>query len=124
MDKTAFVCSRPNEKFYPDCIVETIKHPTLVVTWSIICGQVAGCLYKVVRKKRQDQHKEVLENQLLPQMEDWSKIFKNLIFMQDDVTSHTEKSLIVYLKQKKIDVLPWSGNSPYLAGKPRDWKRN
>ena len=70
MDKTAFVRRRTNEKFHPDCIVETVKHPASVMIWSAICGQAEGGLYKVLGTMRQDQYKEVLENQLLPQMAD------------------------------------------------------
>ena len=124
MDKTAFVCRRTNEKFHPDCIVETVKHPASVMIWSVICGQGAGSLYKVVGTMRQDQYKEALENHLLPQMADWSKNVKkiqkksknvkNLIFMQDGATCHTAKSVMAFLKQKKVDVLPWPGNSPDL----------
>ena len=124
MDKTAFVRRRTNEKFHPNCIVETVKHPASVMIWSVICGQGAGRLYKVVGTMRQNQYKEVLENQLLPQMADWSKNVKkiqkksknvkNLIFMQDGATCHTAKSVMAFLKQKIVDVLPWPGNSPDL----------
>ena len=77
-----------------------------------------------------DQCKEVLENQLLPQMADWSKGIK--IFMQDGATCHIINSVMVCSKHKKIDALPWPGNTPssqphqkgWGAGKARGWKKN
>ena len=34
--------------------------------------------------------------------------------MQDGATCHIAKSVMAFLKQKKVDVLPWPDNSPYL----------
>jgi len=122
MDKTAFVRRRSKEKFQPNFIVETVKHPPSVMIWSVICGQGSGCLYVVKGIMRQEQYKTLLENQLLPQMADWSNDGEPLIFMQDLAPRHTAKSVLAYLKLKEIEVLPWPWNSHDLNPIENIWE--
>ncbi|GFV06025.1 putative transposase like protein [Trichonephila clavipes] len=43
-NKTQFVRRRDGEKFYSDCVVRTVKHPTKIMIWSVISGKGTGRL--------------------------------------------------------------------------------
>ncbi|CAK1599163.1 unnamed protein product [Parnassius mnemosyne] len=70
-NKALFVLRRHGEKFHPDCVVQTVKHPTKVMIWSVISSKGTGRLYVVKGIMKQDQYKEVLKNQLIPQLREW-----------------------------------------------------
>ncbi|GFX54714.1 uncharacterized protein TNCV_2822351 [Trichonephila clavipes] len=42
-----FVRSRRGEKIHFDCVVQTVKHPTKIMIWSVISGKGTGRLYMV-----------------------------------------------------------------------------
>ena len=46
-DKTVFVRRRVGEMYHPDCLVQTIKHPTSIMVWSVINSRGSGRLYIV-----------------------------------------------------------------------------
>ena len=60
-----------NEKFHEDCIIQTIKHPSKVMFWSVISGKGLGRLYIIDGIVKQDQCKKVIETCLLPQLKKW-----------------------------------------------------
>ncbi|XP_049771175.1 uncharacterized protein LOC126137920 [Schistocerca cancellata] len=43
-NKSQYMHRRTGEKFDPDCIIQTLKHATKVMIWSVICGKDAGKL--------------------------------------------------------------------------------
>ncbi|GFT43027.1 uncharacterized protein TNCV_3768721 [Trichonephila clavipes] len=69
-NKAQFVRRRRGEKFHSDCVVQTVKHPTKIMIWSVISGKGTGCLYVVKGMMRQDQYKDVLQNRLIPQLKE------------------------------------------------------
>ncbi|GFT10347.1 uncharacterized protein TNCV_3735771 [Trichonephila clavipes] len=56
-NKAQFVRRRRGEKFHSDCVVQTVKHPTKIMIWSVISGKSTGRLYMVKGMMRQDQYK-------------------------------------------------------------------
>jgi len=74
-------------------------------------AQGPGRLYIVNGIMRQDQYIEMLRARLLPQMAEW---FPNGdgVFMQDGAPCHTAKRVIEFLRQERISLLSWPGNSP------------
>ncbi|GFU55588.1 hypothetical protein TNCV_3193011 [Trichonephila clavipes] len=46
-NKAQFVRRSLGEKFHSDCVVQTVKHPTKIMIWSVISGKGTGCLYAV-----------------------------------------------------------------------------
>ncbi|XP_072375918.1 uncharacterized protein [Diabrotica undecimpunctata] len=69
-NKAQFVRRHHGEKVHPDCVVQTVKHPTKVMIWSVISGKGTGRLYVVKGMMRQDQYKDVLQRRLIPQLQD------------------------------------------------------
>ncbi|GFX78661.1 uncharacterized protein TNCV_31011 [Trichonephila clavipes] len=56
-NKTKFVRRRDGEKFHSDCVVQTVKHPTKIMIWSVISDKGTGSLDVVKGMMRQDQYK-------------------------------------------------------------------
>lgn len=120
--KSQFVRRRPGEKYHPDCIVPTVKHPTKVMIWSVISGKGTGRLYVVQGTMRQDQYKEVLQRRLLPQLRDWFPNGESFVFMQDGAPCHTARSVKAFLQQENVPLLPWPGNSPDMNPIENVWE--
>ncbi|GFU63591.1 hypothetical protein TNCV_4256321 [Trichonephila clavipes] len=55
----------------------TVKLPTKIMIWSVISGR----LYVVKGMMRQEQYKDVLQNRLFPQLEEWFPNREPYIFM-------------------------------------------
>ncbi|GFW62436.1 uncharacterized protein TNCV_291101 [Trichonephila clavipes] len=62
-NKAQFVRLRRGEKFHSDCVIQTVKHPTKIMIWSIISGK--GRLYVVKILERMyhvwNHHPQMLE---------------------------------------------------------------
>ncbi|GFU89984.1 uncharacterized protein TNCV_2438711 [Trichonephila clavipes] len=69
-NKAQFVRRRRGEKFHSDCVDQTVKQPTKIMMWSVISGKGTGRLDVVIGMMRQDQYKDVLQNRLIPQLEE------------------------------------------------------
>ena len=57
--KSQFVQRHPGKKYHPECVVQTVKHPTKVMIWSVISGKGTGRLYVVKGMMNQDQYKQM-----------------------------------------------------------------
>ncbi|GFX77226.1 uncharacterized protein TNCV_5063591 [Trichonephila clavipes] len=82
-NKAQFVRPRDGEKFHSDCVVQTGKHPTKIMIWSVISGKGTGRLDVVKGMMRQDQYKMSCKNRLILQLEEWFLNGKPYIFIQD-----------------------------------------
>ncbi|GFX11970.1 uncharacterized protein TNCV_2997541 [Trichonephila clavipes] len=92
---------RRGEKFHSDCVIQTVKHPTKIMIWSVISSKGTGCLYMVKGMMQQDQYKDVLQNRLIPQLEEWFPNGEPYFFMQDGAPCHTARSIKTFLAEKK-----------------------
>ena len=104
---------KPEEKYLPECLKKTVKHPTKVMIWSVISAKGIGTLYVVDGNMNQHQYKQVLQSRLLPQIRDWYPRC-DCTFMHDGAPCHQAKSIKKYLVVQGIKVLDWPGNSPDL----------
>ncbi|GFT81452.1 uncharacterized protein TNCV_3673201 [Trichonephila clavipes] len=71
LNKAQFMRRCRGEKFHSDCVVQTVKHPTKIMIWSVISGKGTGRLYVIKGMMRQDQYKDVIQNFLIPLLEEW-----------------------------------------------------
>lgn len=122
MDKSSFVRRREDEKYHPDCVAETVKHPQKIMVWSAISGKGTGRLYVVNGMMNQVQYRKVLEEKLMPQLKEWYLDTSKCIFMHDSAPCHKAKTITAYLAQEKVNVLPWPGNSPDLNPIENAWE--
>ncbi|GFV28219.1 uncharacterized protein TNCV_679071 [Trichonephila clavipes] len=68
--RTKLSLRRRAKKFHSDCVVQTVKHPTKIMIWSVISGKGTRRLYVVKGMMRQDQYKDVLQNRLITQLKE------------------------------------------------------
>ncbi|GFW79202.1 hypothetical protein TNCV_2476091 [Trichonephila clavipes] len=71
--------------------------------------RVPGRLYVVKGMMRQDQYQDVLQNHLIPQLEEWLSKGESYIFMQDEAPCHTARSIKAFFGRTNY---PYAG----LAG--------
>ncbi|GFW42773.1 uncharacterized protein TNCV_473631 [Trichonephila clavipes] len=60
---------------------------------------------------RQGQYKDVLQNRLIPQLEEWFPNGEQYIFMRDGAPCHTARSIKAFLAEQNIPLLDWPGSS-------------
>ncbi|GFW55152.1 transposable element Tcb2 transposase [Trichonephila clavipes] len=120
-NKAQFV-RRRGEKFHSDCVVQTVKHPTKITIWSVISGKGTGRLDVVKGMMRQDQYKDVLQNRLIPQLEERFPNGESYIFMQDGAPCPTARSIKTFLAEQNILLLDWPGNSPDMNTIENVWE--
>lgn len=121
-NKAQYVRRRANEKFHEDCVKRTVKHPTKVMIWSVISGKGTGRLYVVEGTMKQDQYKKVLQERLIPQLQEWFPNGEPFVFMQDGAPCHTARSVKTFLQLNNIPLLSWPGNSPDMNPIENVWE--
>ncbi|GFX69390.1 uncharacterized protein TNCV_1547211 [Trichonephila clavipes] len=83
------------------CALQFEKHcPTKIMIWSVISGKGTERLYVVKGMMRQDQYKDVFQNRLIPQLEEWFPNGEPYIFMQDGAPCHTARSIKAFWQNK------------------------
>ncbi|GFV64169.1 transposable element Tcb2 transposase [Trichonephila clavipes] len=121
-NEAQFVLRRRGEKFHSDCVVQTVKHPTKIMIWSVISGKGTERLDVVEGMMRQDQYRDVLQNRLIPQLEEWFLNGESYIFMQGGAPCHTARSIKAFLAEQNILLLDWPGNSPDMNTIENVWE--
>lgn len=98
------------EKIKPELCSQKVKFPTKVMIWGGISVKGVTPMYVVEGIMNSTQYKVVLENVLIPTMKKWFR--RAGIFVQDGAPCHTSKECMTFLKNKRVEVLDWPGNSP------------
>ncbi|GFV28909.1 transposable element Tcb2 transposase [Trichonephila clavipes] len=71
---------------------------------------------------RQYQYKDVLQNLLIPQLEEWFPNGEPYIFLQDGAPCHTAPSIKAFLAEQNYPLLDWPGNSPEMNTIENVWE--
>jgi transposase len=101
--------SRYKQKF----TVVNVKHSVNVMVWACFSGQGGrGSIFFLPPKTtmNSDRYMAMLNEKLFPFMQ----IHGATHFLQDGAPCHTSKKVMAFLREKRVDVMDWPGNSPDL----------
>lgn len=98
------------EKMKPVLCNQKVKFPTKVMIWGGISVKGVTPIYVVDGIMNSNKYKDVLEEVVVPSMKKWFR--RSGVFVQDGAPCHTSKLCMEFLKNKRINVLDWPGNSP------------
>ena len=82
------------------------------MVWGCMDWEGVGQLAEVEGRMNADQYVEILENHLLPSMEESGIPLEDLIFQQGNDPKHTSRTAKAWIEDHKITVLDWPPNSP------------
>ena len=103
---------RPKGKrFDKKYTIQTMKHPPSQVIWgAMLCHGTAG-LYFLPPNTTMNRPRYV---EMLQKLKLHMEIHNCTVFMQDGTPCHRSKVVSEFLRQQRIKVLDWPGNSPDL----------
>ncbi|GFU39504.1 uncharacterized protein TNCV_5087381 [Trichonephila clavipes] len=85
--------------------------------WRSVC-----CLDMVKGMMRQDQYKDVLQNRLIPQLEERFPNGESYILVQDGAPCYKARSIKDFLVEQNILLLNWPDNSPDMNPIENVWE--
>ena len=111
-DGAVYVRRRPGEALADSCTRKTVKHGGgNIMIWGAMSAKGRGRLYKVDGKLNAQQYLGILQNVMLPSMQD---AFGDAggIFMQDNDPKHTARATKQWLQENNVAVMEWPPQSP------------
>lgn len=83
-----------------------------IMVWGCMGWEGVGHLAEVEGRMDANQYVDILENHLLPSMEESGIPLEDIIFQQDNDPKHTSKKAKEWMKDNNISVLDWPAQSP------------
>jgi transposase len=114
-DGVHFVRRRISEKYHPDCILGTVKHPPGQMVWGCISCAGVGQLHFINGTVNAPEYIKILGGPLKHSIRDkFGDDTHKIFFQHDGAPCHRAKVVQKYFRDNKITVLTWPGNSPDL----------
>ena len=82
------------------------------MVWGCMGWEGVGRLAVVEGKMNADQYVSILEDNLLPSLEESGFFVEDVIFQQDNDSKHTSKKATKWFEDNDINVLDWAPQSP------------
>lgn len=114
-DSRARVLRTKSEAFHNDCLVKKVKHPASLMVWGCMSSAGVGRLYFVEGIVNAKKYIDILQNQLLPSLNEMQSPHNEVIFQQDGAPCHTAKKVKAWLASNDIPLLDWTSSSPDLS---------
>jgi transposase len=86
-----------------------------VMVWGCMGWEGVGRLAEVEGRMDANQYVDILEDHLLPSMEDLAIGEEQMIFQQDNDPKHTSKKAQKWMEDKDITLLDWPPQSPDIS---------
>lgn len=85
-----------------------------IMVWGCMGWEGVGRLAEVEGKMDADQYVSILEDNLLPSLEESGFSAEDVIFQQDNDPKHTSKKATKWFEDNDINILDWAPQSPDL----------
>ena len=85
-----------------------------IMVWSSMGWNGVGELAEVKRRMDADQYVDILDNHLLPSIEESGIVKGGYIFQQDNDPKHTSKKAKNWMEENDITLFDWHAQSPDL----------
>ena len=86
-----------------------------IMVWGCMGWDGVGKLAEVEGRMNADQYVDILEENLLPSLEEFETSTEDLIFQQDNDPKHTSKKAQKWMKDNNIPLLDWPPQSPDIS---------
>lgn len=97
-------------------VQSTVKHGGgNIMVWGCMGWDGVGRLAEVEGRMNADQYVDILEENLLPSLDEFETPTEDLIFQQDNDPKHTSKKAQKWIKDNNIPLLDWPPQSPDIS---------
>lgn len=114
-DSRSRVIRKKDEAFHPDCLKRKVKFPASVMVWGSMSSKGVGKLHFIEGTVDTNKYLDILEESLLPVMEEHVTSRKDFVFQQDGAACHTSKKALKWMEDYNIPLLEWVSSSPDLS---------
>ncbi|GFU56574.1 histone-lysine N-methyltransferase SETMAR [Trichonephila clavipes] len=116
-NKAQFVRRRRGEKFHSDCVVQTVKHPTKIMIWSVISSK--GILYQHAVEPGttiNDSYYTNVLRTLVQQVKRKHPLLRNgSLLHHDNARPHIARCVLYVSQKNNGEILPDPSYSPNLT---------
>lgn len=114
-DSRSRVIRQKNEAYHPDCLKRKVKFVSSVMVWGSMSARGVGKLHFIDGLVNTTKYLNILEESLLPTMEETLVSGEEFIFQQDGASCHTSKTALKWFSDNTIPLLEWVSSSPDLS---------
>ncbi|KAF2899511.1 hypothetical protein ILUMI_06669 [Ignelater luminosus] len=104
-DSRSRVIRKRQKAFHLDCLKRKVKFPTSVMVWGSMSAKGIGKLHFIKGTVDTNKYLQILEESLVPLMEEYLTSGEDFIFQQDGAACHTSKHSLKWLNNYSMPLL-------------------
>ncbi|CAH1973393.1 unnamed protein product [Acanthoscelides obtectus] len=92
-----------------------LKFPAFILVWGSMSSKGVGKLHFIDGNVDTNKYLAILDESLLPVMEECLTSGQDFVFQQDGAACHTSKKAIKWMEENNVPLLKWVSSSPDLS---------